>query len=155
MFNPLRTSRGRDPSGARVSDPAVDRVLPPSRQAEWAAEGLPQRYQRLVSNPFLVMSAAAFWLGAIRAAFDAGHFIALVLVFSTIGLWRDLGQYHCLDCGATGWLGDWRKHCCDRVSLRFQAGRPRRFRGPGLSKQTVAWVASTLLVIVLVLRWDR
>ncbi len=133
-------------SGADVFDPDLDPQ--PRRPARGqSASILP--FQRLVANPFLAVLlfviVVALWHGAfVRHApwlFQLGLGLSLVAFF--------LVQYHCLDCGATGWLIRYRRHACPAVVARWQRGERRRFRGPGVRLQLWAWFVSLAAACVL------
>jgi hypothetical protein len=108
-------------------------------------------FQRLVVNPFLAVLVfiiiVALWREGVTrrspALFQLGVGLVLVDVF--------LLQYHCLDCGATGWLLRYRRHACPTVMLRWQRGEWRRFRGPGVKLQLVAWLILVAAALVLIL----
>lgn len=122
------------------------------RATDWPAADRPEAYQRLVANPFLALSGVSFWLALIRLALDSRQFALLVVAVASAAVLPRLPRFHCLDCGATGRLGDWRRHCCDRVEGRRFSGRPRRFRGPGVAKQTAIWVGLAVLAATFILR---
>ena len=108
-------------------------------------------FQRLVVNPFLAVFGfiivAALWYEAFSrhapAFFQFGVGLLVVAVL--------LVQYHCLDCGATGWLLRYRRHACPTVVWRWQRGEWRRFRGPGVRLQLTAWLIFLAGMVVLVL----
>ena len=132
----------RLPDGA--SDSAFD--LLPSNPNQSARDGLGiEAYQRLIANPFLgVLALGGSWL-AFRAAIEARQLDLEVLAASTVFVSRWLLQFHCLDCGSTGWLKRWRDHECHAVRGRLASHRPRRIRGPKPSTQTVLWFVGLLL----------
>ncbi len=83
---------------------------------------------RLIVNPFLAVFGWVIALVIIRIAlqvysaylFLAGLGLLLVPLF--------LFQYHCLDCGATGWLQCSWRHCCPAVTHRARAASCDGFR---------------------------
>jgi hypothetical protein len=106
-------------------------------------------YQRLVANPLL---GVLFWIFAFALLRESvrGHNLTLVvwaLLFVLIGVL--FLQFHCLDCGKTGWLLRSRLHSCPAVVVRRQNALARRFHGPGLKMQLVLWF--TLMAAALVL----
>ena len=129
-----------------------DRELDP-QPPSWVGQGRDTvvPFQRLVVNPFLavlvfVMIVALWREGVTRrspALFQLGVGLLLVDVF--------LVQYHCLDCGATGWLLRYRRHACPTVMSRWQRQEWRRFRGPGVRLQLVVWLILVAAVFVLAL----
>ena len=65
-------------------------------------------------------------------------------------------QFHCLDCGATDWFMNWRRHACPALVTRWRAGRMDRWRLPAFKTQFVLWLyvlasATTLGLILFVL----
>jgi hypothetical protein len=58
-------------------------------------------------------------------------------------------QYHCLDCGETGWFWRASGHACTAVIARRQNGGERRFRGPGLKLQLAGWFILLFGALVL------
>ena len=79
-------------------------------------------YQRLVANPFLTLFG---WLAAVGMVREAvlrrnwSLFLTSILVFL---LSIFVLQFHCLDCGSTGWL---RRVSAPRVPRRRRASRRR------------------------------
>jgi hypothetical protein len=126
--------RDLDPQPRRSLDPAHVSIAP---------------YQRLIVNPFLAVLVfviiVAIALYAIRTEI-LGLFPFLVIL---VLLDPFLVQYHCLDCGATGWLIRYRKHGCPTVVARFQLGEHRRFRGPSVKLQLVGWLVSLAAAAVV------
>ena len=114
-----------DPHPQRSGGPRSDSIAP---------------YQRLIVNPFLAVLLFVIVLAIVRTAlrtralglFQLGVGLVLVDLF--------LVQYHCLDCGATGWLLRYRRHACPTVLTRWQRGEQRRFRGPSVRIQLVGWL---------------
>jgi hypothetical protein len=127
-------------------DPDLD--LPPQPQPPNPVESL-KAYQRLVVNPFLAVLSGVGVFTVVRGAVQTR---SLTLFFIGIGLMPVpflLLQFHCLDCGATGWLLRYRRHACPAVVVRWQSRQLRRFHGPRLGAQLQIW--SYLLVSALVL----
>lgn len=132
--------------GTRPHDPDLDRPagLPPVRLEAYFEE-----YQRLIANPFLALTAFMLWLEAAHRAFQTRSLVlVLSLVVALIGV-ACLLQFHCLDCGTTDSLFRWRRHACAPAIARQMAGRPRRFRGPNPTTQTVLWAYAVIIVAVL------
>ncbi len=126
--------RELDPQPQRPAGPDRNTVVP---------------FQRLVVNPFLAVLVfviiVALWREAVTrrmpALFQLGVGLLIVDVF--------LVQFHCLDCGATGWLLRYRRHACPPVLFRWQHAEWRRFRGPGVRLQLAAWLILLASVFVL------
>lgn len=113
----------------------------------------PQRYQRLVANPFLGLLAFLGWLGVLYDAIFggfAGPFTPMLLVLMIASLWLIPGllQFHCLDCGTTARLSRWRRHVCPRIAERRLANHPRRLRGPTPPVQVVLWLLAFVTVVL-------
>jgi hypothetical protein len=115
----------------------------------------PYEYQRLVVNPFLTVLVWIIFLGLLRTVVptqNAAGLVADILVFLLTPL---LIQFHCLDCGATGWLAYYQRHACPKVVERWQRRVVRRFHGPGISLQLIAWFIFIIAALVLVMVWLR
>ena len=123
-------------SGRTTFDPDLD-VRPP-RPVRDSIEPI-DGYQRLVANPFL---AVLGWLVAFGVLIESVKRENLPLFMTAIILFF-VGffflQFHCLDCGATGLLLRSWAHACPAVVERRKCQRARRFRGPGVKLQLVAW----------------
>lgn len=132
--------------GRRTYDPDLDiQPRPPSLGPTEPVEA----FQRLVANPFLTFFA---WLVAFGLVVQSLHRLNLALFVAGLALLFLaflLLQFHCLDCGATGWLLRASAHACPAVIARRQIGRSRRSRVPGLKWQLVAWFIVTLAGFVL------
>jgi hypothetical protein len=119
-------------------DPDLD---PPERRPAAANRPppVPQEYQRLVANPFLALCWLAFLVAWLRQALRLKSLPMAACVLLGLAAAGYLLQYHCLDCGATGRLFQWKAHACPSVLARRQTGRVRRFRGPNPVLQTILW----------------
>jgi hypothetical protein len=109
--------------------------------------------QRLLANPLLTLATWAAAIALIRAALRAHHFLLFLAGAGLLFLAFFLLQFHCLDCGRTGWLLRYRRHACPAVQARGRARGFRRWRGPGLITQLVLWchVLAVALFCCLVL----
>jgi hypothetical protein len=106
-------------------------------------------YQRLVANPFLAVLA---WLAAFALVSESMKRQNLALLMTGVILLFVAFfflQFHCLDCGMTGWLLRSWAHACPAVIARRQSRFVRRFHGPGLKLQLVAWFILLMAVFVL------
>lgn len=99
-----------------------------------------ESYQRFIANPFLAVLGCLLALLVIRSGLRAHHLAWFLGGLCLFGLAFLLIQFHCLDCGATGWLVTWRRHACPGLMDRWRAGRPGRWRPPPLSTQIAGWV---------------
>jgi hypothetical protein len=110
---------------------------------------MPQETQRLLANPFLGVSLLIFGIVLFASGYEGRSpallGIALLLALSSVVFLH----YHCLDCGATGFLFRWRRHECEHVLLRRLAGSVRRWRGPTPVLQTILWAYALLVVAIL------
>ncbi len=134
-----------EPEGG-IFDPDLDNQ--PRRPSLFAADPV-HEYQRLVANPFLTVLAWVIFLGLLRGVVPRQEAAGLVADIVIFGLALLLAQYHCLDCGATGWLVRHQRHACPKVMIRWQNQIVRRFQGPGLGLQLVGWFIVTITAIVL------
>ena len=105
--------------------------------------------QRLVANPLL---GVLFWIASFLLLRESvrRHNLALsvsALLFVLVGM--IFMQFHCLDCGKTGWLLRSRYHVCPAVVSRRESGWMRRIRGPGLKVQLVLWFIVMMAAVVL------
>jgi hypothetical protein len=124
-------------------DPEFD--PPPPR---WRREHVPLR---LVVNPWLVVLD---WLTAymiVRAAVLRVNFTLFQLGCAVALLGFFLLQFHCLDCGATGWLLRFRRHHCPDGVAAWCARRPSRWPIPSVGTQIVAWCFALAMAVLLAL----
>jgi hypothetical protein len=125
-----------------------DRDLdPPYRRAVLLSDEV-GRYQRVIVNPFLGVIgwlAELFLLGEVMSSKRLEPFF---LVLSSLLLPLFLIQFHCLDCGATGWLHRVGRHVCPGVLAR----RERRTAWPRILAPTVQfriWFGFLVLAAVV------
>jgi hypothetical protein len=107
-------------------------------------------YQRLVVNPFLTVLALVITAAIQRWASEHLSLGMFELGFGLLALEFLLVQYHCRDCGATGFLIRFRRHVCPAVLARWNQREWPRFRGPGVRAQLVGWFILLLSVTILV-----
>jgi hypothetical protein len=123
-------------SGPDVFDRDID---PQPRRPARSDRGSIVPSQRLIVNPFLAVLGFVIIVAIWREAFirrSSGLFQLGAALLLVVGF---LVQYHCLDCGATGWLIRCRRHACPTVVARWELGERRRFRGPGVRSQLWIW----------------
>jgi hypothetical protein len=97
-------------------------------------------YRRLLGNPLLAVGALVLAVALIRMSLDHRH---LLLFLAATGLLFGavfFAQFHCLDCGKTGWAVTARRHACPAVVARWREGRNSRWRVPSLRTQMIVWV---------------
>jgi hypothetical protein len=121
-----------------VFDPDLD--LPRQQPRSLTEQEIGQA-QRLIINPMLGMLGWLLGVMTINYALrwhEPGLcWIALLMFMISICLI----QFHCLDCGITGWFVTGRRHACPPVVRRAQEGVRPRF-GIGARNQIRAWVWS-------------
>jgi len=110
-------------------------------------------YRRLVANPLLGVAGCVLAVLLIRYALEhrvlALFIVGIVLMPGAFFF----SQFHCLDCGATGWLLAGRRHICRRLLVRWHERRSGRWPFPGLKTQMILWlyvlasVAGLLLIL--------
>ncbi len=106
-------------------------------------------------NPFLVVMDWLVAFAIIRAAFVRLNFRLFQVGTILLLLGFLLLQYHCLDCGATGWVLLHRRHACPADVVRWRNRRPRRWRVPSVGTQIVVWcylIAMALLLWLILAR---
>lgn len=120
----------------------------------------PEAYLRVLANPFLAATELVAWLIAVR---ESSAILAVATIpgpfwadVAQIALWIGwvpaliLFQYHCLDCGATGRIGRWRRHTCAAVAERKRAGRPLGTFRPSPGVQLLFWLAAVAGFVYLI-----
>jgi hypothetical protein len=113
--------------------------------------------QRLVANPLLTLLLV---IGAVASIHQSLRRRDLPLFLSSAGLLCVaflVVQYHCLDCGHTGWLVRARAHACPAVVARQENRASRQFRTPGMKVQIAVWfivlAAAFVLGLVALAAW--
>ncbi len=130
-------------------DPEFSPSGPERGRTPFRVVHMPQEYQRLVTNPFLGVTGLVVWGAVARLVLISRNVqgaVALALCFPLLAF---LLQYHCLDCGHTGWLFRWRRHACDAVLTRQATGQVRRRRGPTPTHQAVIWFYVLVIVAII------
>ena len=100
-------------------------------------------YQRLVVNPFLfvLVELTSIELASVLATWreKSGVAIGFVGAAGCLIFWRRLFQFHCLDCGQTARLLDWRAHYCPAVQTRVGSNRLPWPKLPDSRVQATIW----------------
>jgi len=120
-------------------------------------ELLPE-YQRIVVNPLLGVLAWLAMIALLNAGVRSRSLTLFLIGLSLLFLGLLFQQFHCLDCGATGWLFRYRSHACPKIVARYQDREVRRFRLPNVTTQITIWIyllAGVLLLLVLLLNAPR
>jgi hypothetical protein len=131
-------------------DPELD--LMPRRPTRRHPERLPP-YQRLIVNPLLVVLSWLIVFAVIRISVANRNMIGFLVAISQMVLSILLVQYHCLDCGKTGWLMGYRSHACPAVAARWGNRLAPPIRGPGVGAQLALWfmlLAGGLILVLIV-----
>jgi hypothetical protein len=97
-------------------------------------------HRRLVANPLLAVAAFVAAIFLIRFALE--HRVLPIFLASLVLLFASclFVQFHCLDCGSTGWLIRAGRHACPPLVARWREGRMGRWRFPGLRIQVIFWI---------------
>ncbi len=136
----MATASGPTPdpmTGPGVHDHDLD--FPMARPRDPEIRGNLIGYQRLVANPFLAILGILAWYALFRHVVQSRRLDLFFPALGSLGLIYFLFQYHCLDCGATGWLARWRNHACTRAMQRKLSGAPPRYRTLTPVAQTMLW----------------
>ena len=119
-----------------VSDP--DHDIPGAPRLTVPVEIL-RDHQRLVVNPLLAIFDGVVAIALIYHALRTRNLALFLAALSLLLLAFLLFQYHCLDCGSTGWYLHARHHACGPVVDRC-ARRGPRTRGLSVKTQRLIWV---------------
>jgi hypothetical protein len=106
-------------------------------------------YQRLLINPLLVVLGWLIAVAVLRFSLQARDPTVFATAVCLLLLSMLLVQFHCLDCGATGWLLLRRRHACPAVVGRRQDQAIRRIHSPGIRTQVVIWLLILIVGTVL------
>ncbi len=116
----------------------------PAVEAEYVAES-----QRLVANPAL---AFLVWLVAYMVIRHAliGHHLGLFFLGIFLAIVPlPMGQFHCLDCGATGWALRGGRHVCPSVVARYHGRIAPGIPIPLLRTQFMIWICLVVIAFLL------
>jgi hypothetical protein len=97
-------------------------------------------YRRLVANPLLTIASCVAAIVLMRVGLQQR---TLPLFLAAIGLLFGAPfflQFHCLDCGVTGWLLRSKRHACPPALARWREGRQTRWRMPEPKTQLILWI---------------
>jgi hypothetical protein len=133
-------------------DPEFDSPPPPRAQLP---DSSPSDQKRLLVNPFLALVDWLVALALLRAAIARVNFALFLIGSLFLLLGSLLLQYHCLDCGATGWLIRHGSHACPDEVFRRPSRRPRRLRVPRIATQIVVWCYLVAAAVILLLILTR
>jgi len=116
-------------------------------------ESLPE-YQRILVNPFLGILIWLAMFALIRDGVRNRSLLQFLMGLSLLFVGFFCHQFHCLDCGRTGWLFRFRRHACPSVVARYENREVRRSRIPNVPTQVMIWfyfVGIALLAVLLIL----
>ncbi len=135
-----------------------DRELdsPPGLPPGIPVEALPA-CQRIIVNPLLGVLSWLVTFALIRLAVKNRSSTLFLLGVCLLFAAFLVQQFHCLDCGATGWLVRYRRHACPSVVARYRQRDVRRFRVPRVMTQIAIWfyLITGTLVLLLILFGPR
>jgi hypothetical protein len=130
--------------GQGIFDADMDSGLRPPVEPRWSIA----ECQRLIANPALALLVCLAAYLAIRHGLIVRHLGLFVLGLILFVVPLPLGQYHCLDCGATGWALRAARHACPAVVARLHHPDARWFRIPRLRTQFKLWLVAVVLALV-------
>ncbi len=129
-------SRMQHDARHRAFDPDLD---PPDGFNPSAVDEFSQFQKRLIVNPFLailswILAGSILRLGlkARDLNLSAGAFLGILLSFLLV-------QFHCLDCGKTGWAFRVRRHRCFPDDAHGPIHEGRRSLIPTFAAQLKIW----------------
>jgi hypothetical protein len=120
-------------------------------------EMLPQ-FQRIIVNPLLGVVTWLAVVALIRTAVKSRSLALFVFGLCLLFAAFFFQQFHCLDCGATGWLFRYRRHVCPAVVERLAQGPVRRWRVPSVKTQMTIWfylLAGAIVLLLILLGQHR
>lgn len=133
-------------------DPEFEAPFPAEAQRPGSAQ---RDKKRLLVNPILALVDWLVAVALLRAAITRVNFALFAAGAWLLFLGFVLAQYHCLDCGATGWLVHQGRHVCREDRLGRPSRRRRVWRVPGISVQIVVWfylLAAAVILLLIVAR---
>jgi hypothetical protein len=83
-----------------------------------------EHYQQVVINPLLTVLSWLVMYTLSRPPFSRWLVIPPEVAFMVCFLSLALLQFHCLDCGRTGWLMGRQRHACGGLLARRKSGTP-------------------------------
>lgn len=120
-----------------VHDPELD--LPVTGRG-WPMPADPiDGYRRLLANPMLSALVSLAGIMLIRSAVHRGEFLGLLFGVVLVLISFVFIQFHCLDCGATGWAHKRHRHACPHAVARWHSGRRGWLVLPSLRFQLAVW----------------
>lgn len=138
---------------------SIRTTTPPDEEFRTPVEAWPTRYPapatylRVLANPFLGVAVFLLTLGGLvqLATLEEFH-NAPPLMFLLIGALAlaalpKLCQFHCLDCGVTRPLRDWKDHACFPSALRRHLNRRARSAWPTPGVQVVIWILGSCFLL--------
>jgi hypothetical protein len=131
--------------GQGIFDPDMDSGLRRPVEPYWPLS----ECQRLIANPALGLLICLAAYLAIRHGLFVRHLGLFVFGLILFVVPLPLGQYHCLDCGATGWALRAGRHACPAVVARQHHPDARWLRIPRLRTQFKLWLVAIVLALLV------
>lgn len=119
-----------------IHDPYLDRH-PAGRPG---ASGPLDDFRRFIVNPLLAVLLSIPAVLLVRGGLVRHELVWFIAGLCLLGISLLFVQYHCLDCGATGFLLRVRRHACPGLTERWRSGRVGRIRPPGVAAQLLIWL---------------
>lgn len=94
---------------------------------------------RLIANPFLAILGMVLALSALKLGLRSRDLILFVSAAIGMVISLPMIQYHCLDCGETGWAFRARRHLCPLGTLRGMSADNGRPPFPTILAQLKVW----------------
>jgi hypothetical protein len=120
--------------------------------------GSVEPYQRLLVNPFLATLTGVGGVACIRMGVQSRSLWIFSMGIGLVVVGLLLLQFHCLDCGSTGWLLGFRRHACPAVVARWNSDQERRFPWLTVGTQAMAWlyiIPAVAFLTFMIFAWRR
>lgn len=122
-------------------EPDLDTATYPSRMT--ADDVASQR--RLVVNPLLAVVAMAGVWALFRYSLEVRNLALFASTLFAAFVCTLLVQFHCLDCGQSGFVLRSRGHACPAIVQRIRAGENPPGFPPSIYTQMKLWLAAAVL----------
>lgn len=96
--------------------------------------------RRFVANPLLAVAVCVLAIVLLRYSVERRILLLFLVGSALLPGAVFFSQFHCLDCGATGWLLAARRHICPPLVVRWRQGPRSRWRFPSLKAQMIIWL---------------
>lgn len=115
--------------------------MPSTRGAGSFVRGQP----RLIANPFPAFLGWVIAGSALKAGLATRNLTLFISALIGLSVSFLFIQYHCLDCGQTGWFLRASRHVCPLRVASVSMGGEGRWSGPALSTQIKIWLAIAIV----------